>query len=93
LSDAEFWNLTPAQSKAFFGRLEELVEEADYRAGQIAAVMATGLSGKAFKPSDFFPRLRDAVSADQGDSPEELQARMGLLRMAMQAKAASDKEG
>jgi hypothetical protein len=93
LSEAEFWSLTPAQANAFFGRLEELVKEADYRAGQIAAVMASGLSGKAFKPSDFFPRLRDAASADQGDSPEALQARMGLLRMAMQAQAANDKEG
>jgi len=52
--------------------------------------MASTLSGKSFSPSDFFPRLKeqDDVATDHGDSPEQLKARMGYLRMAMEARAA-----
>lgn len=63
MGDAEFWRTTPRQFDARLSRHLAERDRADYRAGVIAAIIATVHAGgkkgkKGFKPSDFFPNLK-----------------------------------
>lgn len=62
LTEVEFWRMTPRYYRALLSRQrdyrERAQQQADMRAGVLAAVMANTFGGKkrggAFKPSDFF---------------------------------------
>jgi len=70
LSEAEFWELTPAQLMALAERHKETQELEDARIGRLCAVMANVFRDakkrpRAFQPSDFMPQKRTTLTSEQ----------------------------
>ena len=83
LSEVSFLDLTPREFNALIERYREEQDWLNYRAALMSSVMASGLTGKEFKPEDFMPQKAEQPEVQ---TPDQIAARLRIYNMMMGGK-------
>ncbi len=88
LSTDEFWDLTPREFEALQSRYQDEQDWLNYRAALVSSVIASGLTGKEFKPEEFMP-----VKVGREQTPDEMFQLIKILNMTLGGKVVERKHG